>query len=97
MIFTINLYEYLANYLLICILPTLAKLLDYKYVLCTLNLFSYLCFSRKELLRAIDLRLAAVRQDLATACNRASAAGFNPITVSELSQFADRFGANRLK
>lgn len=54
-------------------------------------------FSRKELLRAIDLRLAAVRQDLATACNRASAAGFNPVTVPELSQFADRFGANRLK
>jgi hypothetical protein len=53
--------------------------------------------TKKELLKAIDLRLAAVRQDLATACNRASAAGFNPITVSELSQFADRFGANRLK
>ncbi|CAN8269355.1 unnamed protein product [Cochlearia groenlandica] len=52
--------------------------------------------TKKELLRAIDLRLAAVRHDLATACNRASAAGFNPITVSELSQFADRFGANRL-
>ncbi|KAG7625187.1 hypothetical protein ISN45_At03g014390 [Arabidopsis thaliana x Arabidopsis arenosa] len=52
--------------------------------------------TKKELLKAIDLRLAAVRQDLATACNRASAAGFNPITVSELSQFADRFGANRL-
>ncbi|KAL1212091.1 COP1-interacting protein 7 [Cardamine amara subsp. amara] len=52
--------------------------------------------TKKELLKAIDLRLAAVRQDLATACNRASAAGFNPITVFELSQFADRFGANRL-
>ncbi|CAH2053745.1 unnamed protein product [Thlaspi arvense] len=52
--------------------------------------------TKKELLRAIDLRLAAVRQDLEAACNRASAAGFNPITVSELVQFADRFGANRL-
>ncbi|KAJ4898081.1 hypothetical protein Rs2_24875 [Raphanus sativus] len=52
--------------------------------------------TKKELLRAIDLRLAAVKQDLATACNRASAAGFNPVTVPELSQFADRFGANRL-
>uniref|UniRef100_A0A1J3JE87 COP1-interacting protein 7 n=1 Tax=Noccaea caerulescens TaxID=107243 RepID=A0A1J3JE87_NOCCA len=52
--------------------------------------------TKKELLRAIDLRLAAVKQDLATACNRALAAGFNPITVSELSQFADQFGANRL-
>ena len=48
-------------------------------------------------MRAIDLRLAAVRQDLETACNRASAAGFNPVTVPELSQFADRFGASRLK
>ncbi|CAN7050005.1 unnamed protein product [Brassica oleracea var. botrytis] len=52
--------------------------------------------TKKELLRAIDLRLAAVRQDLETACNRASAAGFNPITVPELTQFADRFGASRL-
>ncbi|KAF8090355.1 hypothetical protein N665_0478s0015 [Sinapis alba] len=52
--------------------------------------------TKKELLRAIDLRLAAVRQDLATACNRASAAGFNPVTVPELSQFSDRFGAHRL-
>ncbi|RID63727.1 hypothetical protein BRARA_E02707 [Brassica rapa] len=52
--------------------------------------------TKKELLRAIDLRLAAVRQDLETACNRASAAGFNPVTVPELTQFADRFGASRL-
>ncbi|CAA7024644.1 unnamed protein product [Microthlaspi erraticum] len=52
--------------------------------------------TKKELLRAIDLRLAAVKQDLSTACNRALAAGFNPVTVSELSQFADQFGANRL-
>ncbi|XP_010534959.1 PREDICTED: uncharacterized protein LOC104810377 isoform X2 [Tarenaya hassleriana] len=52
--------------------------------------------TKKELLRAIDLRLAAVRQDLATACNRASAAGFYPDAVSELRQFSDRFGATRL-
>ncbi|XP_010542381.1 PREDICTED: uncharacterized protein LOC104815615 isoform X2 [Tarenaya hassleriana] len=52
--------------------------------------------TKKELLRAIDLRLAAVRQDLATARNRASAAGFYRNTVSELNQFADRFGAIRL-
>ncbi|XP_010552256.1 PREDICTED: uncharacterized protein LOC104822667 isoform X2 [Tarenaya hassleriana] len=52
--------------------------------------------TKKELLRAIDLRLAAVRQDLATACNRASAAGFYPDTVSELRKFADQFGASRL-
>ncbi|GAB4850006.1 hypothetical protein Ancab_029305 [Ancistrocladus abbreviatus] len=52
--------------------------------------------TKKELLRAIDVRLMAVRQDLTTACARASAAGFNPDTVSELWLFADQFGAHRL-
>ncbi|OMO66046.1 hypothetical protein COLO4_30823 [Corchorus olitorius] len=52
--------------------------------------------TKKELLRAIDVRLIAVQQDLATAFARASAAGFNPDTVSELQQFSDRFGAYRL-
>ncbi|KAK6153542.1 hypothetical protein DH2020_013181 [Rehmannia glutinosa] len=51
---------------------------------------------RKELLRAIDVRLVAVRQDLSNACARAAAAGFNVETVSELQMFADRFGAHRL-
>ncbi|XP_010261738.1 PREDICTED: uncharacterized protein LOC104600482 isoform X2 [Nelumbo nucifera] len=52
--------------------------------------------TKKELLRAIDVRLVAVKQDLTTACARASAAGFTPDTVSELQLFADRFGAPRL-
>ncbi|OWM68421.1 hypothetical protein CDL15_Pgr004903 [Punica granatum] len=52
--------------------------------------------TKKELLRAIDVRLTAVRQDLITACARASAAGFNPDSVSELRLFADCFGAYRL-
>ncbi|KAG7997340.1 hypothetical protein I3843_01G206800 [Carya illinoinensis] len=52
--------------------------------------------TKKELLRAIDVRLVAVQQDLATASARASAAGFNPISVSELQLFADQFGAHRL-
>ncbi|GMI77845.1 hypothetical protein like AT3G14172 [Hibiscus trionum] len=52
--------------------------------------------TKKELLRAIDVRLNAVQQDLATAFARASAAGFNSDTVSELQQFADWFGAYRL-
>ncbi|EYU45904.1 hypothetical protein ABFS82_04G091600 [Erythranthe guttata] len=52
--------------------------------------------TKKELLRAIDVRLVAVRQDLSTACARAAAAGFNADTVSELQMFADRFGAHRL-
>ncbi|XP_009625083.1 uncharacterized protein [Nicotiana tomentosiformis] len=53
--------------------------------------------TKKELLRAIDLRLTTVQQDLSTACSRAAAAGFNQETVSELQTFAERFGAPRLK
>ncbi|KAH6781250.1 GPI-anchored adhesin-like protein [Perilla frutescens var. frutescens] len=52
--------------------------------------------TKKELLRAIDVRLIAARQDLSTACARAAAAGFNIHTVSELHKFADSFGAHRL-
>lgn len=52
--------------------------------------------TKKELLRAIDVRLAAVKQDLTTACAHASAAGYNPETISELQLFADCFGAHRL-
>ncbi|XP_020587351.1 uncharacterized protein LOC110029412 [Phalaenopsis equestris] len=52
--------------------------------------------TKKELLRAIDGRLLTVKQDLATACARASAAGFNLESVSELLLFADQFGAIRL-
>ncbi|KAJ8553235.1 hypothetical protein K7X08_023913 [Anisodus acutangulus] len=52
--------------------------------------------TKKELLRAIDVRLTTVQQDLSTACSRASAAGFNLETISELQAFADRFGAPRL-
>lgn len=52
--------------------------------------------TKKELLRAIDVRLVAVQEDLSTACARAAAAGFNTDTVSELQMFADKFGADRL-
>ncbi|KAI3933869.1 hypothetical protein MKX01_028195 [Papaver californicum] len=52
--------------------------------------------TKMELLRAIDVRLGAVKQDLTTACARASAAGFTPDTVSELQFFSERFGAHRL-
>ncbi|XP_057797084.1 uncharacterized protein LOC131013096 [Salvia miltiorrhiza] len=52
--------------------------------------------TKKELLRAIDVRLVAARQDLSNACARAAAAGFNIHTVSELHNFADSFGAHRL-
>ncbi|GFZ04330.1 hypothetical protein Acr_16g0009540 [Actinidia rufa] len=49
--------------------------------------------TKKELLRAIDVRLAEVRQGLTTACARATAAGFTPDTVWELQLFADQFHA----
>lgn len=52
---------------------------------------------RKELIRAIDVRLSTLKQDLAAACSRASSAGFNPNSVSELLLFANHFGANRLR
>ncbi|KAG8388438.1 hypothetical protein BUALT_Bualt02G0125900 [Buddleja alternifolia] len=52
--------------------------------------------TKKELLRAIDVRLIAAQQDLSNTCARAAAAGFNIDTVSELQMFADRFGAHRL-
>ncbi|XP_060205962.1 uncharacterized protein LOC132633508 isoform X2 [Lycium barbarum] len=52
--------------------------------------------TKKELLRAIDVRLTTVQQDLSTACSRAAAAGFNLETVSELHTFSERFGAPRL-
>ncbi|CAI8607843.1 unnamed protein product [Vicia faba] len=50
----------------------------------------------KELLRAIDVRLSAVRQDLTTAYATASASGFNPHTVSQLKLFALHFRSLRL-
>ncbi|PSR96960.1 Titin like [Actinidia chinensis var. chinensis] len=52
--------------------------------------------TKKELLRDIDVQLAAVRQNLTTACARAAAAGFTLCTVSELQLFADQFGASHL-
>lgn len=68
----------------------------FKHNLCD-NLPDFSYVFRKELLRAIDVRLAAVKEDLTTANARASAAGFNPETISELQLFAYRFGAHRLR
>ncbi|KAK9756028.1 hypothetical protein RND81_01G068100 [Saponaria officinalis] len=53
--------------------------------------------TKKELLRAIDVRLSAVKKDLTAACSRAFAAGFNSQTISELQFFADHFGAYLLR
>eukprot|EP01018_Ginkgo_biloba_P027748 Gb_39029 [translate_table: standard] len=53
--------------------------------------------SKRELLRAIDVRLMALQQELSMAFARASAAGFAIEHMTDLIVFADRFGANRLK
>ncbi|KAJ3673190.1 hypothetical protein LUZ60_006564 [Juncus effusus] len=52
--------------------------------------------TKRELLKAIDVRLMAVKQDLTTACTRATSAGFNLHTVSDLLLFSDHFKAHRL-
>ncbi|CAF1926386.1 hypothetical protein Bca4012_070832 [Brassica carinata] len=52
--------------------------------------------TKKELSRAIDLRLEAIKKDLTTAIAQASANGFDPQTVSDLQRFADTFGAHPL-
>lgn len=59
--------------------------------------FSLVYLYRKELIRAIDLRLEAIKKDLTTAIANASADGFDPQTVSDLHHFADRFGAHHLE
>lgn len=70
-------------------------MLKWKSVL-LIDLFFCLLY-RKELSRAIDLRLEAIKKDLTTAIAQASANGFDPQTVSDLQRFADTFGAHPLK
>ncbi|XP_057822015.1 uncharacterized protein LOC131034530 isoform X2 [Cryptomeria japonica] len=53
--------------------------------------------SKRELLRAIDVRLIALQQELSMGFARAFAAGFAIEHMADLIVFADRFGANRLK
>ncbi|KAJ0988504.1 hypothetical protein J5N97_006860 [Dioscorea zingiberensis] len=52
--------------------------------------------TKKELLRAINVRLVAVKQDLTMACARVTAAGFTLDNAHELCSFAVHFGAHRL-
>ncbi|KAF8049365.1 hypothetical protein N665_2227s0006 [Sinapis alba] len=52
--------------------------------------------TKKELSRAIDLRLEAIKKDLTTAISQASSNGFDPQTVSDLQRFAETFGAHLL-
>lgn len=61
-----------------------------------LTSFSLCIMYRKELLRAIDLRLDAITKDLTTSIAHASTNGFDPQTVSHLHRFADTFGAHPL-
>ncbi|URD89455.1 hypothetical protein MUK42_27274 [Musa troglodytarum] len=52
--------------------------------------------TKKELIRAIDVRLITLKQDLATACGYACSSGFSVENVLDLIFFSEYFGANRL-
>lgn len=53
--------------------------------------------SQRELLRAIDVRLMALQQELSMAFARAVAAGFAIEHMADLMIFAEQFGATRLR
>lgn len=53
--------------------------------------------SRSHLLRAIDVRLMTLYQELKVALARATAAGFSVGDMANLMAFSERFGANRLR
>lgn len=53
--------------------------------------------SQRELLRAIDVRLMALQQELSVAFARAMAAGFAIEHMADLMIFAEQFGATRLR
>ena len=53
-------------------------------------------FCRRELLRAMDVRLAAVNQELHIAFSHALSSGFDKDTLSNLMEFSQHFGAQRL-
>ncbi|XP_064950004.1 uncharacterized protein LOC135599150 isoform X1 [Musa acuminata AAA Group] len=52
--------------------------------------------TKKELIRAIDVQLITLKQDLATACSHACSSGFSVENVLDLLFFSEYFGANRL-
>lgn len=63
----------------------------------TATIFYNVLLHRKELLKAIDVRVLALKKDLTTSFERVSAAGFTLDNISELLLFAEQFGAHRLK
>ncbi|MCO5597595.1 hypothetical protein L7F22_051674 [Adiantum nelumboides] len=52
--------------------------------------------SKLELLRAMDVRLAALKQEQSDAFSRAMAAGFDSSNMADLLDFSEHFGAERL-
>lgn len=52
--------------------------------------------SKRELLRAMDVRLIALKQEQDLAFSRAAAAGFDTNKMADLMTFAEHFGAHRL-
>ncbi|MCO5563866.1 hypothetical protein L7F22_017516 [Adiantum nelumboides] len=53
--------------------------------------------SKKELLRAMDVRLSALQQEQGMAFCRATAAGFDSDGIEDLLAFSDFFGADHLR
>ncbi|KAL0923149.1 hypothetical protein M5K25_007197 [Dendrobium thyrsiflorum] len=53
--------------------------------------------TKNELLRALDLRLAALKEELTAAFNRASGATCFSNQISDLASFAQHFGATELR
>ncbi|XP_020695058.1 uncharacterized protein LOC110108662 [Dendrobium catenatum] len=53
--------------------------------------------TKNELLRALDLRLAALKEELTSAFNRASGATCFSNQISDLASFAQHFGATELR
>ena len=54
-------------------------------------------FDRNELLVAVDLRLTALKEELAAAVNRASGSKCSPEDIYELGNFALHIGAKNLR